>query len=92
MSCLFFPLYHLWSGGSAFHRTRVINGDRSLEIKVSGFTVEYTSSTRIFGVAVTFDDGTTVFGSSYASHESKILVTVNPSTAWRSMSFSEGHW
>jgi hypothetical protein len=64
-------------------------GNRSFEYDVSGFTVEYGSSTRRFGVKVTFADGTTRFNSSYAGHDQKVLVSVSSSYY---MSFSSGNW
>ncbi|MDR1231902.1 MAG: hypothetical protein LBK61_10950 [Spirochaetaceae bacterium] len=64
---------------------------RSSEYRVYGFTIEYGSSTRRFGVKVTFADGTTRFASYYAGHESKILVSVG-SSYYNYISFSTGNW
>jgi hypothetical protein len=66
-------------------------GQRSFEYPVSGLTIEYGSSTRKFGVKVTFADATTKFDWSYAGHESKVLVSVN-STYSNWMGFSSGNW
>jgi hypothetical protein len=69
-------------------------GERSMQYTVMGFTIERTSSTRIFGVQVTFDDETKAFNWSYAGHESKILVAVGHPTIHNQsgMSFSYGNW
>ena len=66
----------------------IATGDRSSEQSVSGFTVDYGSSTRRFGVKVTFANEDTQFASSYAGHGQKVLVSVYPSY----ISFSSGNW
>jgi hypothetical protein len=74
--------------------TRVITipvGDRSSEHSVSGFNIEYGSSTRKFGVKVTFADNTTVFNWSSAGHGQKILVSVSSSYS-NYINFSAGNW
>ena len=69
-------------------------GERSIQYTARGFTVEYTPGTRIFGVQVTFEDGTKVFKWSYAGHNENILVSVNhPGYSNSSgISFSQGNW
>jgi hypothetical protein len=69
------------------HSVTLAKGDRSMEYRVWGFDIEYGSSTRRFGVKVTFEDGDTLFGTSFAGHESKILVSVS-----YYMGFSNGNW
>jgi hypothetical protein len=73
----------IWSGVSA--------GKRSSEYRVYGFDIEYGSSTRRFGVKVTFEDNSTKFDWSYAGHESKVLVSVN-SSYYNYMNFTSGNW
>jgi hypothetical protein len=69
-------------------------GARSTEHHVSGFTIEYSPSTRIFGVQVTFEGGTRAFAWSHAGHGQKILVSVNPPDYFNLsvISFSLGNW
>ena len=69
-------------------------GERSMQYTARGFTIEYTSGTRIFGVQVMFEDGTKVFKWSYAGHNEKILVSVNPPDYYNAsgISFSPGNW
>ena len=69
-------------------------GERSMQYTALGFTIEYTSSTRIFGVQITFEDETKVFKWSYAGHNEKILVSVNPPDYYNptGISFSPGNW
>ena len=81
-----------WSG-----QTIAPGGARSMQHTVRGFTIEHTPSTRVYGVQVTFDDGTAFFKPGYAGHESKILVSVNHPTYYNpnnpsGISFSPGHW
>jgi hypothetical protein len=74
-----------WVGSDS---SSVKPGERSREHIQNGFTIEYGSSRRKFGVRVTFEDGTTLFDWSSAGHETKILVSVYPSYIY----FSEGNW
>ena len=69
-------------------------GKRSTQYTVTGFTIEHTPSTRIFGVQVTFEDETKVFNHSHTGHESKILISVDPPTYYNQsgIKFSIGNW
>jgi hypothetical protein len=71
------------------HSVTLAKGDRSMEYRVWGFDIEYGSSTRRFGVKVTFEDGDTLFNWGSAGHESKVLVSVS---SYYYMSFSNGNW
>jgi hypothetical protein len=75
--------------------TVVPAGERSREYRYSGFTVGYTRDTskHIFGVKITFADGTTAFDWSSAGHEAKILVSVDYDY-WGNIriGFSSGNW
>jgi hypothetical protein len=73
-------------------------GERSMQHTARGFTTEYTTSARIFGVQVTFDDDSKVFNWSSAGHGSKILVSVDHPGYYNGyynqsgIRFSPGNW
>jgi len=72
--------------------TSIRAGERSMEYRVSGFTVDYGSSTRKYGIKVTYEDNSTAFAWSSAGHGSKILVSVNSNSYWYPISVSSGNW
>ncbi|MDR2494389.1 MAG: hypothetical protein LBD24_04100 [Spirochaetaceae bacterium] len=80
----------LWSS-----ETLLPGDDRSRQYTVRGFTIEYpTSSTRIYGVRITFEDDTKAFNWSYAGHENKVLVSVGHPSRYNDSGiiFSPGNW
>jgi hypothetical protein len=69
-------------------------GELSDEYKVSGFTGEYGTNERYYGVLVTYEDGTAIFGYWHCEQESKILVTSTDDywTEEQKIVFSPGLW